>query len=104
MGYIILFIILFVIAFFPGLFALSAGLLYWGFIFIGSITIPIILFMIVYELYKLLFRWREYYNEPQYDKGGRRALTITLSIALILGIALTSVLWSKFPDACGVLL
>ena len=99
MFWFILFLIIFFAAEFPILFVGALEVLYWAIIFFGSGFVPIIIVLIILpELYKLFFRWEKYYGNETYDRGGRNALRIVLSLALMLGIALTAVLWSKFPE------
>lgn len=99
MFWFILFLILCFIAIFPGLFVGSMMVLYWAIIFFGSITVPIIIALIIIpELYKLFFSWEKYYGNEKYDRGGRNAMRVMLSFTLVLGIVLTAILWSKFPE------
>lgn len=81
------------------LFVGSLVVLYGAVIILGSIAVPTALALVILpELYKLFFRWEKYYGNETYDRGGRNALRVTLSLTLALGIALTAILWSKFPE------
>lgn len=105
MFWFILFLILCFIAIFPGLFVGSMMVLYWAIIFFGSIAVPIIIALIIIpELYKLFFSWEKYYGDETYDRGGRNAMRVTLTLTLVLGIALTAILWSKFPEMAEYIL
>lgn len=100
MFWLILFIILLILAIFPGLFIIgSLKALYWIVICCGSCGVPaIIICIILPELYKLFFRWKKYYGNETYDRTGRNALRIILSLALVFGMALTIVSWHKFIE------
>lgn len=99
MFWLILFIILLILAISPGLFVCSTMVLYWAIIFFGSIVVPIVLLLVILpELYKLTFQWKKYYGNGTYDRGGRNAMRAMTSLILVLGIVLTAILWSRFPE------
>lgn len=99
MFWFILFLVLCFIALFPGLFIGAMMVLYGAVIILGSIAVPTAIALVILpELYKLFFRWEKYYGNETYDRGGRNALRVTLSLTLALGIVLTAILWSKFPE------
>ncbi len=99
MFWFILFLIIFFAAEFPMLFVGSLVVLYGAVIILGSIAVPTAIALVILpELYKLFFRWEKYYGNETYDRGGRNALRVTLSLTLALGIILTAILWSKFPE------